>query len=243
MKSISQDLVAHTHALGFISLVKVTANEDETLIESISDTRSVVIQGKSKQPIKEFTGVFGMPNLNKLQIHLNCPEYKENAKIKIVSSERNGEVVPTGIHFENLAGDFKNDYRFMAPEVINEKLKSAKFKGANWDIVFEPSAAAIQRLKLQANAHSEENVLQVSIVDTNLIVSFGDESTHAGSYIFEPGVTGKLKNVWSWPIAELIGILNLNGDKTVNISDGGAMKISIDSGVAEYDYILPAQTK
>jgi len=184
-----------------------------------------------------------MPNLNKLQIHLNCPEYKENAKIKIVSSERNGEVVPTGIHFENLAGDFKNDYRFMAPEVINEKLKSAKFKGANWDIVFEPSAAAIQRLKLQANAHSEENVLQVSIVDTNLIVSFGDESTHAGSYIFEPGVTGKLKNVWSWPIAELIGILNLNGDKTVNISDGGAMKISIDSGIAEYDYILPAQTK
>jgi hypothetical protein len=29
----------------------------------------------------------------------------------------------------------------------------------------------------------------------------------------------------------------------MRISDVGAMKITVDSGIAEYDYILPAQSK
>ena len=36
--------------------------------------------------------------------------------------------------------DFKNDYRFMSTEPINEKLKSVKFKGTTWDIEFEPKS-------------------------------------------------------------------------------------------------------
>jgi hypothetical protein len=35
----------------------------------------------------------------------------------------------------------------------------------------------------------------------------------------------------------------LSGDITMKISDQGAMQISVDSGIATYDYILPAQTK
>jgi len=35
----------------------------------------------------------------------------------------------------------------------------------------------------------------------------------------------------------------LDGDKTMSITDQGAMKISVDSGMAKYDYILPAQQK
>jgi len=38
-------------------------------------------------------------------------------------------------------------------------------------------------------------------------------------------------------------ILNLNGELTMSISDQGAMQISVDSGMAKYDYILPAQSK
>jgi hypothetical protein len=38
-------------------------------------------------------------------------------------------------------------------------------------------------------------------------------------------------------------ILNLSGDKTMRISDQGAMQITVDSGLAEYHYILPAQSK
>jgi hypothetical protein len=71
-----------------------------------------------------------MPNLDKLNMHLKNPEYKENAKLEVVKAERNGETMPTHIHFENAAGDFENDYRFMNKAIIEEKLKSVKFKGA-----------------------------------------------------------------------------------------------------------------
>ena len=40
-----------------------------------------------------------------------------------------------------------------------------------------------------------------------------------------------------------MSILNLAGDKTIKIADAGAMMITVDSGLAEYDYILPAQSK
>ena len=79
-------------------------------------------------------GTFGMPNLDKLGIILRIPEYAENANITISKQERNGENVPVGIAFENAGGDFKNDYRFMASEIINEKLKTVKMREVNWGI-------------------------------------------------------------------------------------------------------------
>ncbi len=243
MKDILQDIVAHTHNLAILPLVKVTGTAAETLIESMAEDRSVILNAKTKAPIAEFDGVFGMPNLDKLNLHLKNPEYKENAKIEVVKAQRNGVEIPVNLHFENQAGDFFNDYRFMNSDIINEKLKSVKFKGANWDIEFEPSIASIGRLKLQAQAHSEETVFQVKTENGNLVFFFGDASTHAGSFTFQAGVAGKLKQTWAWPVVTVMSILNLDGDKTVKIADAGAMMITVDSGLAIYEYILPAQSK
>jgi hypothetical protein len=131
----------------------------------------------------------------------------------------------------------------MNTEIINEKLKTVKMRAVAWDIEFEPTVTSIQKLKFQANAHSEETVFQVKTDGSNLVFSFGDASTHAGSFIFHSNVTGKLKQVWSWPVVQLMSILNLAGDKTMRIADVGALQITVDSGLAEYNYILPAQSK
>jgi len=243
MKDILQDLVAHTHALGCIPLVKISSTDEETSIEAMAEDRSVIVNAKTLAPVDQFSGIFGMPNLNKLDIHLKCPEYKEGANISVVKAQRNGEEIPTGLHFKNAAGDFQNDYRFMNTEIINEKLKSVKFKGAKWEIEFEPQVTSIQKLKFQAQAHSEETVFQVKTDNNDLVFSFGDASTHAGSFVFEAGITGKLKQEWAWPVNQVMSILALAGDKTVRISDAGAMQISVNSGLAEYNYILPAQSK
>jgi len=242
MKDILQDIVAHTHSLGFLTLVKVTS-ESDTLIDSMAEDRSVIMSATTHKPIDEFDGVFGMPNLDKLNLHLKNPEYKENANIEVVVVEKNGEQVPTHIHFENQAGDFQNDYRFMSRAVIDEKLKSVKFKGAAWNVEFQPSMASIQRMKLMSAAHSEEPNFNVSTKDGDLVFSFGDLSTHAGEFVFEAGVEGKLSHTWSWPVSAVQSVLNLDGDVTMSISDQGAMMISVDSGLAKYDYILPAQSK
>jgi hypothetical protein len=243
IKDILTDIVAHTHSLGFLPLVKITGDKTTTTIESMAEDRSVIVTASAHKAVDEFDGTFGMPNLDKLSLHLKNPEYKENAEINVTKAERNGATIPVGLHFENQAGDFQNDYRFMNSDIINEKLKTVKFKGANWDVSFEPTMAAIGRLKLQAAAHTEETVFQVRTEDGNLVFFFGDASTHAGSFVFQHDVGGKLKHTWSWPVSQVQSILNLNGKITMKISDAGAMQITVDSGVTEYNYILPAQSK
>jgi hypothetical protein len=240
MKDHLLDLVEHTHDLGVIDLVKITGTDTETQIDGLAEDKSVVVQAKFATPVAEFIGTFGMPNLNKLKILLNLQEYKENATLTITRKDTGA---PDGINFENKAGDFKNNYRFMASEIVNEKLKTVKFKGVTWNIEFTPTVAAIQRLKMQASANAEEVNFQAKTDGGDLKFFFGDHSTHAGNFVFHPGVTGTLKRAWSWPIKTVISILDLTGDKTFRISDDGCAQITVDSGIAVYNYILPAQSK
>ena len=209
----------------------------------MAEDRSVILSAETHAPVTEFTGTFGMPNLDKLALHLKNPEYQKDAKIDVVQAERNGETMPTHIHFENAAGDFQNDYRFMNKAIIEEKLKTVKFKGAAWNVEITPSVASIARMKLMSAAHTEEPVFNVTTTDENLVFSFGDASTHAGEFVFQHGVEGTLTHTWSWPVAQVQAILGLDGDKTLGISDQGAMQITVDSGLVKYDYILPAQSK
>ena len=240
MKDNLLDLVQHTFDLGCIDLIKVTSTDAATAVNGLAADNSVIVEAQFANPVADFIGTFGMPNLGKLKTLINLQEYREDAKLTI-TRRSTGE--PDGINFENKTGDFRNNYRFMASEVVNDKLKTLKFKGVNWHITFEPTVAAIQRLKMQWQANSEETNFQVKVEDKNLKFFFGDHSTHSGNFVFQHDVTGNLKRTWSWPIAQVISILGLVGDKTMKISDDGCMQITVDSGMAVYNYILPAQTK
>jgi hypothetical protein len=234
------DLVSHTYDLGCIDLVKIVGTDSETTISGLAEDRSVVIEGQFAGPVAEFIGTVGMPNLSKLKILLNLQEYRENSKLSIA---RKADNTPEAINFENASGDFKNSYRLMSESVVNEKLKTVKFKGVNWHIEFEPSAASIMRLKMQAQANAEETTFQAKTENGDLKFSFGDHSTHSGNFVFESGVKGQLKRAWSWPVNTVISILGLTGDKVMKISDDGAAMITVNSGIATYNFILPAQSK
>jgi hypothetical protein len=243
MKDYLLDIVAHTQALGFIDLIKIIGDDTATSIEAISDDKSVVIKAAFKSPNASFNGTFGMPNLVKLNNILNIPEYKENSTITITTQNKDGVDVPVGLHFENEAGDFKNDYRFMTTDVINEKLKSQKFKGVTWNVEFTPAQNALQRFKFQAGANSEETQFIAKTEGTDLKFYFGDHSTHAGNFVFQNNITGTLTKVWNWPVLRILSILGSMGDKVMRISDQGAIEITVDSGLIEYSYIIPAQVK
>jgi hypothetical protein len=96
---------------------------------------------------------------------------------------------------------------------------------------------------MQAQANSDMPTFRVIADGAGLKFAFGDHSTHAGEFVFDSGVTGKLKKSWSFPVAQVISILNLAGDRKMRISDDGAMQITVDSGLTKYDYTLPAQSK
>jgi hypothetical protein len=240
MKDQLLDLVQHTLDLGFIDLVKITGTDDSTAILGVAQDKSVVVQGQFATPVAEFVGTFGMPNLNKLKIILNLQEYRENAKLSI---SQNSSGNPDGINFENATRDFRNNYRFMSANVINDQLKDVTFKGANWHVTFVPTAASIMRLKMQAQANAEETVFKTKTENGDLKFVFGDHSSHAGEFVFEAGVSGVIKRSWAWPVLQIISILGLVGDKQIKISDDGVMQITVDSGVAVYTYIIPAQSK
>ena len=244
MKDTLLDIVKHTHALGFLNLVKIVSDDKESTIESMADDRSVIMKGKFHKPIG-IDGTFGMPQLNKLDILLKVPEYKDGATITVSTRAKDGKDYPTGLHFENANGDFKNDYRFMNAEIIEEKLKTVKFGGVNWDIEFEPSMAAVTRLTYQVQANSEETSFVAKTDGTDLKFYFGDHSTHAGEFIFQPGVSGTLDKNWAWPVAQVLQILKLAESSTVkmHISNEGALQLTVDSGIGEYQFILPAQSK
>jgi hypothetical protein len=244
MKDQLLDIVQHTHGLGVIDLVKVVGTDSETNVNAIAEDRSVIVEAKFNGPVSEFVGTFGMPNLGKLNTILNITEYKEDAELSITKKkDAEGNDQPDGIHFENKVGDFKNDYRFMSANVVNDKLKTVKFKGVKWGVEVSPTNLSIQRLKFQASANSEETTFIAKTHNGELKFYFGDHSSHAGDFTFAIGVTGSLSKAWSWPINVVISILSLPGDKILRISDEGAAQITVDSGIAVWNYTIPAQTK
>lgn len=240
MRDYLLDLVQHTYDLGCVDLIKIEGTDKETLIHGLAEDKSVVIQGKFANPIPEFIGTFGMPSLSTLKTILNLEPYQKDAKIDIKNDKDKG---PVGLTFTNADGDFTNDYRFMVKEIVDDKLKTVKFKGVTWHVELEPSVQSIMRLKYQSQANSDEPTFVMKTVDKDLVMYFGDHSTHAGNFVFQHDVSGTLKRAWHWPVSHVINILSLAGDKTMQISDDGAAQITVNSGLAEYTYILPAQSK
>ena len=131
--------------------------------------------------------------------------------------------------------------------LLNQKTvnSSVKFRGVNWHVQIKPTMPDVQRLNFQAQANSEEGTFVVSTDDDKLKFKFGDASSHAGEFIFAQGIEGKLAKSWAWPVAQVTQILKLieSNECTMAFSDDGALQITLDSGIASYQYILPAQSK
>jgi len=243
MKDHLLDIIQHTHGLGVIELIKITGTDKETHISAISEDKSVIVTGVFKSPHPEFMGVFGMPNLNNLKTILGFDEYDEHAKINTTMVDKDGVQVPAAIHFESKAGDFINDYRLMAKAIVEEKVKNVKFNGVSWDVEFVPSVASVQKLRKQESANNEESHFVFRTEKNDLRIYFGAPSTHSGNFVFHSGVKGTLKEPLKWPVKVVRAILDLPGDKVFRVSDKGASEITVDSGLIDYRYLLPAQQK
>jgi len=242
MKNYLKDLIDHTQSLE-VDLIKISGTDTETEITAITQEKSVIISGLFKNVISDFIGVFGMPNINKLKTIVGFDEYDETANIYVTTTQRDGVDCPGAIHFETKTGDFINDYRLMFKSVVEEKIGKPSFKGATWNVEFEPSVAGIMRLKKQSQANSEEKHFVAKVINGDLTFYFGDPSTHSGNFVFQSQVQGSLNKAWYWPVKEFNNIMDLVGDKIIRIADAGAIEIVVDSGLATYRYLIPAQVK
>ena len=239
-----KEIIANTHALGFLELVKVTATLESTEFQAMAEDKTVVLNSKFVQPVPELDGVFGLHDLGKLSTILNIPEYKENAAITIKTEIRNGTTVPVGIALSNANKDFTIEYRFMSRDVVETQLPPITRKTISWDVSIQPTASAIQRLKFQSQAAGNATgTFQAKVDKKNLIFSLGDQSTHSGEFVFHSNVAGGLSSPRDWPLVHIQGILGLTGDKVLEISDKGVMQIIVTTGQAVHQYTILASSR
>ena len=245
MKDYLLDIAKHTVPLSAFVHLRVDGTNDATQISATETERHMVLMAKMHKPVKEFKGTFGIPNLALLNTLLNIPEYTtEKSKSTMTKIEcADAEPQPATIHFENEKGDFKNDFRLMGKQVIDNLSPAIKkFNVKSWPIEFVPAVSAMQRLKYQTSAHPEEKTVTFKIEGGNITAQLGDASNHSGSFMFQSGVSeGERHNVIV-PVAFVNSVFNLPGDKMVQMGDLGLM-ITIDSGLATYNYIFPTQVK
>jgi hypothetical protein len=243
MKDYLIDIVKHTVALGCFETLRIDGTDKETKISSTEKERSVVLRAKLHGVIPKFEGLFGVPNLPLLNTILNIPEYQnDDAKLTVERKTVNNMEQPTSIKFENGTGDFKNEFRLMASNIIDNIEPSLKFNVTSWPATFVPTVAAQQRLKYQTSAHPEEKAVTFRIENGEIRATIGDGSSHNGSFVFHTGVDKKIKETIVVPVLVVNSVLTLSGDKKIQMG-GPGMMISVDSGLANYDYIIPMLSK
>ena len=231
-RDILKDLIEHTLGFDGVDTIKVTGTDKETSINTVSEDRKVIISGKFKTPVDEFTGVFGIPQIIKLKTILSfSDEYNEDAVISMTMKNMNGVDYPVAIRFQNKDSDFVNEHRLMSKSIVDEKIIEVVFAGATWDINFEPSIAGVTRLKKQFMVHNEETAFSTKVENGALVISFGNVATHNANFIFQPTIVGKSKQTLEWPVKHFLKVMDLQGDKRIYISDQGAMKIIVDTAV------------
>lgn len=233
------DIVKHTHQLGFIEMVKIVGTTSSAKIEAIDVDKTVVVYGDMYQPIKDIDSTVGLSRLAQLKGFIGL---HDKSSVSIITEDRNGVKTPTELKFDNGDGEIAA-YRFMSETMANEQIKVPPFKGAVWNVTIKPEKKKIDRLNAyQGILGGFEKRFIVSTEKDVLNFAIGSGPTDRTTVPFATGITGSLKHQWSWPLTQLLSILKLNDteDLTIHFSDMGAMKIDVDSGIGKYSYILPA---
>lgn len=243
MRDYLIDIIKHTVPLGAFETLRIDGSDDATEITASAGDNHLILLGKLHAMVPEFKGLFGLPNLPLLNVLLSIPEYQdEAAKSSVTREVKDGVEQPSYINLENGSGDFKNSFRLMATRLVDSVRPKLQFNVKSWPVEFVPSVAAQQRLKFQSQANPEEKVVTFKIEKGTITAQMGDASSHSGSFVLHNGIDKNIKITITAPITHVNSVLSLSGDKIMHMGDLGTM-ISVDSGLANYDFIMPHMGK
>lgn len=234
------DIAKHVGVFGNIEGVKVTGSSTSTTMDAMDDQQTFVIKAKFKNPIPSFEGIFGIGQFSLLNGILNIKNYKKDtARITIKKHESFG--VPESIIFVDEEGQ-QDIFRLKDKGFVKTP---GTFNEPNYDIEFNPSKEKIKEFSdLSALYGSFESNFMPTVVDGHLrfYVGYEESANHNGFRIIERDVVGKLKAGLCWPIALVLSILKLADNDKVTMSIGDKnLKITIETELAVYNYILPAK--
>lgn len=237
IKDILTDLTKTTSGLNF-DIIKVVGTDEKTEFKSMSEDGIIIMKAKTKQPVSEFEGTFGLSNLKILSGYLNIfNSYdKDIVKVDVNSTERNGVDVKTDITFR-ADKNTKANYRLVGENGLKKILV---MKTMEWDAALkEISRAKIHEFeKFSAVLNSTVKNFKVSEYDGNILFTIGDDSGTVSSAIVDMGeIDGNLKSSFVYPISEVKTVLG-NDSIKLNFSDKGYFVIEVDTGLIDYEFVF-----
>ncbi|MDA8842127.1 hypothetical protein N9N08_00445 [bacterium] len=246
IKDVFKDILKHTHGLGIFEMVKVTGALDSTEIETVDADKTVIFKGKTHEPVVDFVdSTIGLSRMGVLQGYLQYPGFDDaTAKVEVIKQERNEESVPTEIKFVSSDGNDAH-YRFMLADVINQQLKSIKFKGADFDINIVPTQKNLKDLSyFNSVLGGYEANFAPKTDGTQLYFHIGDGVSDRTKISISNEIEGSITKDWRWPLDIVLRILKLSesGNCVMSINDEGLLQIIVDSGIGKYTYLLPAKS-
>lgn len=247
LAEVFADILRHTHGLGFIDMVKIVSDDNETRIEAMDENKTVVFYGKLKKPLKDIKGTVGLSRMAVLAGYLKFPPFvADTATVEVVTQKRGEEEVPAEVLFSTKDGHSAS-YRFMHRDIAEEQIKVPTFKGAAWDVVITPTERNMKDLSyFNGVLGSFEPVFTAKTEDRNLNLYIGSGPTDRATVPFSTKVDGDLDGSLSWPLVQTLAILKLAdkaSDCTMSFSKKGALKIEMATSIGEYEYILPSRGK
>ena len=246
IKDIFKDVLKHTHGLGIFEMVKITGVLESTEIETVDPDKTVIVKAETHTPVPDFVdSTIGLSRMGVLQGYLQYPGFDDDgAKVEVLKQERNEETVPTEIKFTSADGNDAN-YRFMLADVINQQLKSIKFKGADFDINIVPTQKNLKDLGyFNSVLGAYEANFAPKTDGTQLFFHIGDGTSDRTKILISNDIDGSITKDWRWPLDIVLRILKLSdsGNCVMSINDQGLLQIIVDSGLAKYTYLLPAKS-
>jgi hypothetical protein len=247
LSEVLTDILAQTHGLGFIEMMKIDSSATETTIAAINDDKSVVAYGTLNSPLTELDGVVGLSRMAVLQGYLKYPHFCDSsATIEILTTQRDGSDVPTEIHFATTGGH-ESSYRFMHKDVVEEQVKVPNFKGAEWDVVIAGTDELLKDLSYFNGVLGAFEPTFTAKTDANGDLNFyiGSGPTDRATVPVAKSVNGALTGNLTWPLVETLAILKLASkadDCTISFSNKGVLKIEMETGIGSYEYLLPARS-
>lgn len=258
-----RDLTRHTSGLD-IDMIKITGDNGSVKFEGINDDKTVVLKGNFMKSVPELEGTFGLSQLDYLTKCVNEYTQKEDS-IEVIRIEKtlsvpakdddgsprhteNGEPIYDTVTediIERLIFSRKNPKMINPYRVLDRRMitDQPNFKGAEWDVVITPTSQAISSLAVQAGMGIEE-YFGVKTEDNILYLTFGDTSSQA-IIEFAHDVEGEITRSWIWGVGPVLNILKMSdsADCTMSFLDKGALQITLETGLAKYNYIMPAKAR
>lgn len=234
-----KDIIQHTK--GFFDAVKIVNSNGTTKIEAIAEGNTIVLHGELVNTISEIDTCIGFSRMEILDGMLKFPPFSDTkATVEFQKQDKNGVQVLNELKFDSKEGHIAS-YRFMNPKDAEQKIQVPPFVGTNWDVVVETTKKNLADLSHFAGVlGGSETTFQVSAKNGNLDFKIGGFGTDRTIVPIATGLKKNLAHEHSWSIAPVISLLKLgeSGKCTLSISDIGALKIEINSGLGVYEYIL-----